>query len=99
MKHTLKEFWSFGIVLGISVGGYVSLDDMFLLVMIDDVFWTCLMYIHILPNCCFIFQMLSIATVHVQKKGKRKKSKKSKKLKKEKNTTMNKTCIQIENEH
>ena len=40
------------------MGGYVSLDDMFLLAMLDDVFWPCLMYIHILPNCCFIFQML-----------------------------------------
>ena len=48
--------------------GYVSLDDMFLLAMLDDVFWPCLMYIHILPNCYFIFQLLSIATVHVQKK-------------------------------
>ena len=35
------------------------------------------MYIHILPNCFFIFQMLSIATVHVQKKKKKKKRKKS----------------------
>ena len=40
--------------------------------MLDDVFWPCLMYIHILPNCCFIFQMLSIAIVHVQKKNTKK---------------------------
>ena len=49
------------------MGGYVSLDDMFFLAMLDDVFFPCLMYIHILPNFCFIFQMLSIATVHVKK--------------------------------
>ena len=53
------------------MGAYVSLDDIFLLAMLDDVFWPCLMYIHILPNCCFIvqlFKMLSndAATVHVQ---------------------------------
>ena len=53
-------------------GGYVSLDDVFLLAMLDDVFWPCLMYIHILPKHCFIFQMLSIATVHVKKKSKKK---------------------------
>ena len=59
-------------VLGISLGGYVSLDDLFLLAMLDDVVWSCLMYIHIMPICCFIFQMLSIATVHVKKKTKKK---------------------------
>ena len=53
------------------MGGYVSLDDMFLLAMLDDVFWPCLMYIHILPNCCFIFQLLSIAIVHVKKNEKK----------------------------
>ena len=41
-------------------GGYVSLDDMFLLAMLDDVFWPGLMYIHILPNCCFIFQIFKM---------------------------------------
>ena len=63
------------IVLGISVGGgggYVSLDDMFFLAMLDDIFWPCLMYIHILSNCCFIFQLLSIAIVHVKKKHEKK---------------------------
>ena len=53
------------------MGGYVSLDDMFLLAMLDDVFWPCLMYIHILPNCCFIFQifkMLSNAILLLKKK-------------------------------
>ena len=59
------------------MGGYVSLDDMFLLAMLDDVFWPCLMNIHILPNCCFIFQLLSLATVHV-KKMKKKQQKKRK---------------------
>ena len=59
------------------MGGYVSLDDMFLLAMLDDVFWPCLMYIHILPNCCFIFQMLSNATVHVKKEKEKKKQKKN----------------------
>ena len=44
----------------------------FLLAMLDDVFWPWLMYIHILPNCCFIFQMLSNATVHVKKKQQKK---------------------------
>ena len=64
------------------MGGYVSLDDMFLLAMLDDVFWPCLMNIHILPNCCFIFQLLSIATVHVKKNTKKTK-KREKKTEKE----------------
>ena len=50
--------------------------------MLDDVFWPCLMYIHILPNSCFIFQMLSNATVHIKKNSKKKKKKKRKKRKK-----------------
>ena len=62
-------------------GGYVSLDEMFLLAMLDDVFRPCLMYIHILPNRCFIFQMLSVATVHVKKKKRKKKKKKKKRMK------------------
>ena len=33
--------------------------------------WPCLMYIHIFPNFCFIFQLLSIATVHVKKNQKK----------------------------
>ena len=56
--------------------GYVSLDDMFLLLMLDDVFWPYLMYIHILPNSCFIFQMLSNDTAHIKKKKKQKKERK-----------------------
>jgi len=56
------ELWN---CFGNNCGGYVSLDDMFFLAMLDDIFWPCLMYIHILPNCCFIFQMLSIANVHI----------------------------------
>ena len=46
---------------------------MFLLAMLDDVFWPCLMYIHMLPNCCSIFQMLSNSTVHVKKNEKKEK--------------------------
>ena len=57
---------------------------MFLLAMLDDVFWPCLMYIHILPNRCFIFQMLSIATVHVQKKIQKKRKKEKNKKQREK---------------
>ena len=48
----LRNFGALELFFGISVGGYVSLDDMFLLAMLDDVFWPCLMYIH-------IFAMLS----------------------------------------
>ena len=32
----------------------------FLLAMVDDVFWPCLMYIHIFPNCCFILASLVV---------------------------------------
>ena len=50
----------------------------FLLAMLDDVFWPWLMYIHILPNCWFIFQMLSNAIVHVKKTKKNEKKTKKK---------------------
>ena len=59
-KHSKLGSSEPGIVLGISMGGYVSLDDMFLLARLDDVFWPCVMYIHILPNCCFIFQIFKM---------------------------------------
>ena len=45
-------------------GGYVSLDDMF--------FLPCLMYIHILPNCCFIFQMFQLLLFTLKKTKKKK---------------------------
>ena len=72
---SLRNFGALGIVLGISVGGYVSLD-MFLLAMLDDVFGPCLMYIHILANCCSIFQMLSNMLLFTFKKKPEKNKKK-----------------------
>ena len=53
-----KEFYSVGIFVW---GGGVCFIGWY--VFIGHAWWC----IHILPNCCFIFQMLSIATVHVKK--------------------------------
>jgi len=55
--YGILELWN---CFGNKCGGYVSLDDMFLLAMLDDVFLPCLMYRHILPNCCFIFQIFKM---------------------------------------
>ena len=43
--RNLKEFWSFGIVLGIRVGGFVSLDNMFCWLCFMMYFGRYLMYI------------------------------------------------------
>lgn len=72
--HILKEFWSFGIVLGISVGGFCFIGQLVLLTMLHDVFWAILDVHCILVKCwtCWMKCCFSKA----KKKKKKKKSNK-----------------------
>ena len=65
----LKEFWSFGIVLGISVGGFCFIGQLVLLAMLHDVFWAILDVHCILVKCwtCWMICYFSNATVKKKK--------------------------------